>query len=163
MNNLLKQFGIILIGIGLLILANISLKGVRDKNVGKLALNKYGELVGDVSSVKQVKTTDNLIKDKYEGYDHNGELIAYLYEVSGSNSYGTITIILAVHSKNGKVIGMKALNVGQTLDVDRIEDTINSYRNNIDGIVDGLSGVTYAKNTINDMLKSVALDFKGGN
>jgi len=163
MENLFKQIGVILIGIGLLIGTSFSLKGVKEKNISKLATKKYSEVVGDLDSVKQIKIDDKYILDKYEGFDHNNELIAYLYEISGSNSYGEITIILGVNPTNGKVIGMKALNVGQTLSVDLITDAINSYRNNIDGKLDGLAGVTYAKDTINKMLESVNKDFnKGG-
>lgn len=162
MNNLSKQIGVILIGIGILIASSFLLNGVKENNISKLATKKYSVVVGDVESVKQIKVEDKYIKDKYEGFDHNDELIAYLYELSGTNSYGTITIILGIHPNNGKVISMQAVNVGQTLDVDRIEDAINSYRDNVEGVIDGLSGVTYAKDTIDEMLNSVAKDYKGG-
>lgn len=161
MERLLKQIGIIIIGIGLLLISYLLLKPVKESNENKIALKKYEEVILDLDSVLKSTVESDIIVDKFKGFNKNKEHIAYLYEATSSNSYGSITIILAVNL-NGKVIGMKALDVNQTLHVDLIIDKINNYRDNVDGVVDGLTGVTYAKDTINDILKEISEDLKGG-
>lgn len=158
MNQILKQVLVILVGIGILVGAFFGLNGVRERNVSKIAIDKFSDVIGDVDTVKQEKATNSLIVDKFSGYDHNGELVAYMYEVNQSNGYGSISVLIAI-DLNGRIVGMKANQVNQTLQVEKITEDINNFRGNINDEIDGLAGVTYAKNTINEILNAVAEDF----
>lgn len=161
MNKILKQVIAILVALGVLIGVYFAFSGLRDKNLSKIAVQKYSVVAGDVESVKVEKVNDSNLNEKFSAYNHKGELIAYLYEGTSRNGYGDITIIVSV-GLNGNIIKMKAISVNQTLDVDRILDAINNFKGSVDEQVDGLTGVTFAKNTINEILSSIAKDFNEG-
>lgn len=81
--------------------------------------------------------------------------IGYVYKASGSNSYGNITMLVAI--TDGKIVGVDYLNNEQTKNPTDIENVGKRYENsNIDStFTETQAGVTVGSKLINELMNSV--------
>src|SRR5690554_1213151 len=165
MNDKLKYSLIVslylIVTIGLLVGTFFILKPIRTSNLSKEILKKYETVADGVVRVEEVDFEKGIITEKYDGFDEDNRKVATLYTATNSNTYGSITIVVAL-SPEGDIIGIDAANVGQTLLVQEIRASINEFNNNISDTYDGVAGATRAKETINEILSTIRLSHGDG-
>lgn len=165
MNDKLKYSLIVslylIVTIGLLVGTFFILKPIRTSNLSKEILKKYETVADGVVRVEEVDFEKGIITEKYDGFDEDNRKVATLYTATNSNTYGSITIVVAL-SPEGDIIGIDAANVGQTLLVQEIRASINEFNNNISDTYDGVAGATRAKETINEILSAIRLSHGDG-
>src|SRR5690554_5756140 len=165
MNDKLKYSLIVslylIVTIGLLVGTFFILKPIRTSNLSKEILKKYETVADGVVRVEEVDFEKGIITEKYDGFDEDNKKVATLYTATNSNTYGSITIVVAL-SPEGDIIGIDAANVGQTLLVQEIRASINEFNNNISDTYDGVAGATRAKETINEILSAIRLSHGDG-
>src|SRR5690554_2764189 len=144
----------LIVTIGLLVGTFFLLKPIRTNNVSKEILKKYATVVEGVASVEEVDFEGAIITEKYKGLNQSGNEVATLYTATANNSYGSITIVVAV-APNGDIIGIDAADVSQTLLVPEITQSINAFKGNLNDTYDGITGATRAKEAINEILDAI--------
>lgn len=92
------------------------------------------------------------VKSKATITNSDDEVVGYVYEATGTNSYGDISAIIAI-DKDNKMLGLKYLKLNQTPGFgDKVEtnDYLNKYVNkDIDNLdVDIVSGATYSSKLV---------------
>ena len=144
----------LIVTIGLLVGTFFLLKPIRTNNVSKEILKKYATVVEGVASVEEVDFEGAIITEKYKGLNQSGNEVATLYTATANNSYGSITIVVAV-APNGDIIGIDAREVNQTVLVTEITQSINDFNGDISDTYDGVAGATVAKGTIDEILAAI--------
>ena len=144
----------LIVTIGLLVGTFFLLKPIRTNNVSKEILKRYATVADGVVSVEEVDFEGAIITEKYKGLNQSGNEVATLYTATANNSYGSITIVVAV-APNGDIIGIDAADVSQTLLVPEITQSINAFKGNLNDTYDGITGATRAKEAINEILDAI--------
>ncbi len=101
----------------------------------------------------------NSIDNKTIVKDANGNELGVIYVASGTNSYGDISLVVAIDNED-KVIGVKYLALNQT---PGFGDKVNTdeYKGKYVGLnanninVDAVSGATYSSNLVSKLVKEV--------
>lgn len=92
-------------------------------------------------------------------YDSSNAVEGYIYENSGVNSYGDITVLVGIDTSDN-IIGVKFLTINQSPGFKEtvIEDTEENYTGITPGDVDDIdtsTGATYGSTLVNDLVKEV--------
>lgn len=132
-------------------------------NAQKEILKAFYSDMTEYKEVTDVEFVDYVVA-KYEILNDT-TTIGYVYKASGNNSYGNITMLVAV--TDGKISGVDYLNNEQTKNPNVIETVGTGYvGNNIDGdFTDTISGVTVGSKLVNKLMNAVKAQVasEGGN
>lgn len=108
-------------------------------------------------------------------YDSNSEFLGYIYTVSGSNSFGNITLLIGI-SEDEKLVGVRFITNGQSFSNEAATHLDTQYKKDmtLDNILDldlsnsdVTAGATYAskliRSLVEDAFNDIASREKGGN
>lgn len=136
------------------------------------------------NNIKLEDVTSDKITKKVDAYDASGNLLGYLYTVTGKNSYGAITLMVAI--KDDKVVQVEFLENGQSFASTVVSHVQSSYPSSPDetihagfkpdGVeavgaltgeeidsIDTVCGATYGAVLVKDLVKIALNDAKGVN
>lgn len=142
------------IGVGMALVNSIT-KPIIEENTKNEQKKIFESFYSDMTDYKE--TTDGLgeyIEARYEILKDT-TTIGYVYKASGSNSYGNITMLVAI--TDGQIVGIDYLNNEQTKNPTDIENVGKRYENlNIDStFTETQSGVTVGSKLINKLMDAV--------
>ena len=178
--------GIALVCALLIACVNMFTSGIIEKNNAKTELETcqaiFSEYDADKSEEKTV-SGDTIVK-KVLAKDANGTELGYLYTVTGKNSYGAITLMVAI--KDNTVYQVEFLENGQSFASTVTSHVKENYPSSKDEVVypfikpadrdavealdenqlsqiDTACGATYGANLVKDLVNAALADAKGGN
>lgn len=111
------------------------------------------------------------ITEKIEAYNTNKEFLGYIYTVTGSNTYGKISLLVGINADN-KLESVKFITNEQSYKAQTENHLDNNYHNDmtldeINGLdfskIEVTSGATYASKLIRQLVNVAFEDAKGGN
>lgn len=113
----------------------------------------YENLSSELESLTKIDVTNDIIEEKYEGYNGDNDLIGYFYMARSDNQFGHLTVTAFVDTE-GKLVKTYAYDINQSLHLDSIKDFINNYTDFSDEL-DGFAGVTFAKESFQEILDAI--------
>lgn len=138
----------------------------------------------DADKSQEIEVSNDSIIKKVLAKDSNGTELGYLYTVTGKNSYGAITLMVAI--KNNKVLQVEFLENGQSFASTVVSHVKENYPSSKDEVIypfikpeatpdvdaldknqveaiDTKCGATYGAELIKDLINVALNDAKGGN
>ena len=139
----------------------------------------------DLEKSVELEVDDPAILSKILAKDSNGTELGYLYTVSQTNSYGNITLMVAIDN-NGNVLQVEILRNEQSFGSTVAQHVKENYPSSKDNVIyigikpeeltpvgslseadvdniDTSCGATYGANTVKELIKIALQDAKGGN
>lgn len=178
--------GIALVCAALIACVNMFTSDMIAKNNAKTELETcqaiFSEYDADKSEEKEV-SGDTIIK-KVLAKDASGNELGYLYTVTGKNSYGVITLMVAI--KDNTVYQVEFLENGQSFASTVVSHVKENYPSSKDEVIypfikpadtptvgaldeasvsgiDTVCGATYGAVLVKDLVNTALADAKGGN
>lgn len=142
------------VGIGMALVNSLTAP-IIEENTRNEQKKIFEEFYSDMTDYKE--STEGLV-DKIEAkYEilKDSTTLGYVYKASGSNSYGNITMLVAV--SDGMIVGVDYLNNEQTKNPGDIESVGKRYENgSIDStFTETQAGVTVGSKLINELMDAV--------
>lgn len=139
----------------------------------------------DLEKSVELEVDDPAILSKILAKDSAGTELGYLYTVSQTNSYGNITLMVAIDN-NGNVLQVEILRNEQSFGSTVAQHVKENYPSSKDNVIyigikpeeltpvgslseadvdniDTSCGATYGANTVKELIKIALQDAKGGN
>ena len=139
----------------------------------------------DLNKSDTLESSNNKILSKILDKDSSGNELGYLYTVSDTNSYGNITLMVAI-DKDGNVLQVEILKNEQSFGSTVAEHVKSNYPSSKDNVIyigikpeetvtvgtltseavdaiDTSCGATFGADTVKNLVKAVLADAKGGN
>lgn len=165
---------------------NMITSGIIADNAAKTELATcqaiYAEYDADKS--EEISSENDAIIKKVLAKDSNGNELGYLYTVTGKNSYGAITLMVAI--KDDKVLQVEFLENGQSFASTVVSHVKENYPSSKDEVIypfikpeatpeigsldatqvegiDTVCGATYGAVLVKDLINVALDDAKGGN
>lgn len=147
----------VLVIFGTILGASMLLKPVKEKNIMKVSIKKYTEVLEGIETLEalEIDAKHNLILEKQLAKDSSGKALATLYTTKDNNGYGSITMIIAI-DETGLIKGSKGTDIAQTLHVDKTEAMIKSLKGtSILDEISGVTGATVSSGSVENMLNQI--------
>ena len=139
----------------------------------------------DLEQSEELESTDSKILSKILAKDSTGNELGYLYTVSETNSYGNITLMVAI-DKEGNVLQVEILKNEQSFGSTVAAHVKENYPSSKDNVIyigikpeeavtvgalssdavdaiDTKCGATFGADTVKNLVKAALADAKGGN
>ena len=139
----------------------------------------------DLNKSDTLESSNNKILSKILAKDSSGNELGYLYTVSDTNSYGNITLMVAI-DKDGNVLQVEILKNEQSFGSTVAEHVKSNYPSSKDNVIyigikpeetvtvgsltaddvnaiDTKCGATFGAETVKNLVKAALEDAKGGN
>lgn len=139
----------------------------------------------DLEKSVELEVDDPAILSKILAKDSDGKELGYLYTVSQTNSYGNITLMVAMDN-NGNVLQVEILRNEQSFGSTVAQHVKENYPSSKDNVIyigikpeevtpvgalseadvdniDTSCGATYGANSVKELIKIALQDAKGGN
>ncbi len=144
-------------------------KLTQEPSEGVPSIEEWKELENIPFSINDYSFTDELgsndpasISAKEKVLDKDGKLVGYIFQATGTNGYGDMTIVVLVGA-DGTILNATFQTLNQTLNLDRTRANLELFIGTKIAAVtpsgDMQSGATYSKNTMTDLLSNVATSF----
>lgn len=127
------------------------------------------------SKVETEHFQSDRIQEAILAYDSSHEFLGYIYTVSGSNSFGNITLLVGI-TADEKLVGVRFITNGQSFSNEAATHLNTQYKKDmtLDNILDldlsnadVTAGATYAskliRSLVEDAFKDIAVRENGGN
>lgn len=141
---------------------NAITRPIIDANLLAAKVESFEEVLKGIDDFEEIKVTDEYPKSVQsiaKGFNANNEVLGYIYEVYGTNSYGNMTVVVSV-GLDGKILGAKFLTIEQTLNVAGTRTNLSYYvGSNIADLqpsADFISGATGSLATLQGLLGNLA-------
>lgn len=133
-----------------------------EANLLEAKIESFEEVLKGIDSFEDLEVTEdypNSVLSIAKGFDQSDEVLGYIYEVYGTNSYGSMTVVISV-DENGEILGAQFLTIEQTLNVPGTRTNLSLYVgsnvNNLEPSGDIISGATGSLSTLQGLLSDVA-------
>lgn len=157
----LKTYGIltafVLVLLGLIVGSALILKPVKEKNIMKVNIKKYSEVLDKIDTLEilEIDEKHTLILDKQLAKDASGKELGNVYTAKDFNGYGSITIVIAVDSK-GLILDSSAVEVDQSMHADATAAMIKSLKGtSILDDIKNVTGATISSSTVENILNQI--------
>lgn len=165
---------------------NMITSGIIEENTKKTELATCQAIYTDYDADKseEVSVESDVIVKKVLAKDTNGNELGYLYTVTGKNSYGAITLMVAI--KDNKVLQVEFLENGQSYASTVVSHLKENYPSSKDEVIypfikpeatpevgaldstqvegiDTKCGATFGANLVKELINVALDDAKGGN
>lgn len=125
-------------------------------------VESYEQVLKGIDDFEEIKVTDEYpssVQSIAKGFAANDDVLGYIYEVYGTNSYGNMTVVVSV-GLDGKILGAQFLTIEQTLNVPGTRTNLSYYvGSNIADLqpsADLISGATGSLSTLQGLLGDLA-------
>lgn len=109
--------------------------------------------------------TSSYILEKVEAKNSNGELIGYVYTVSGSNAYGEIELLVGI-TADGTLESVQFLTNGQSFSTETENHVNGSYTSGLTSTdvnnIDTACGATYGAKLVKELVSAAFSDSQQG-
>ena len=170
-----KNFKIAAILMLIAAVCGLAVSGMNKATAGRIERNQLKkeealcqEIFSEFSLNKSKIITDienEAITKKILANNEAGNLLGYIYTVSGRNTYGAITLLVGI-SSSGSLVSIEFLENGQSFSSEVESHVVDNYKegvtlNDITDI-DTKCGATYGANTVKELVTIAFNDFNGG-
>jgi hypothetical protein len=133
-----------------------------EANLLEAKIESFEEVLQGIDSFEDLEVSDdypNSILSVAKGFNESNEVLGYIYEAYGTNSYGSMTVVVSV-DQSGKILGAQFLTIEQTLNVPGTKTNLSLYvGSNISALEpsgDIIGGATGSLSTLEGLLTDVA-------
>ncbi len=133
-----------------------------EANLLEAKVESFEQVLKGIDDFEEVIVTDeypNSIQSIAKGFDANSQVLGFIYEVYGTNSYGDMTVVVSV-GLDGKILGAQFLAIEQSLNVPGTRTNLSYYVgsavSDLQPSSDFISGATGSLSTLQGLLGDIA-------